>query len=146
MESELDKTPESELAEDLLAVVSVFSARFNGMRRYHKRTQDDQDDEGEAVPNSESEKHIEAMDGNSPIPLQQGKSSRKRKASHLRVSETTSDNIEGRKPAKRKRVAKTDTERSETNRNQTVIGGLQHELCQQEEVRSQIQEQKVEQN
>nr|QYA18552.1 site-specific serine recombinase [Clandestinovirus] len=151
VESELDRTPESELAEDLLAVVSVFSARFNGMRRYHKRRdeqEDNQDDESQIDANEQAEDHSEAVDGNDQVSVQPSKPSRKRKASQVGVSETETSDTDRPKSAKRKRLAKADTERSETIGDKATVGSIQHELCQnqQESISSQIQEQKDEQN
>lgn len=151
VESELDRTLESELAEDLLAVVSVFSARFNGMRRYHKHRDEqesDQDDESQTDANKQTEGHSPTVDGNNQVPLQQSKPSRKRKASQAGVSETEANDTEGRNPAKRKRMAKGDTKCSKAIGYQTTVGCIQDELCQNEEQRisSAIQEQKDEQN
>jgi putative resolvase len=50
-----DKSPEAELAEDVLAVVQVFACRWNGKRRYRGRagTHKDQEDQTAAEPKPE---------------------------------------------------------------------------------------------
>ena len=36
-----DLSPEEELTTDLLAILTIFSARVNGLRRYHKEIKED---------------------------------------------------------------------------------------------------------
>ena len=36
-----DLSPEEELTADLLAILTIFSARVNGLRRYHKEIKED---------------------------------------------------------------------------------------------------------
>lgn len=149
VESELDRTPESELAEDLLAVVAVFSARYNGMRRYRKQRHEAAEvDEAEIASDREPEADTPTVDGNGPIPIQQSKPGRKRKASEIGLSEAATNGSDGRNPAKRKRMAKSNSKCGETNSDQTALGSIQDQLRQEKEgiVSSSIQEQEVGQN
>jgi putative resolvase len=81
VENEVDVSPDAELLEDVMSVISVFSAKFNGRRRYKRKQQEDP--EGEDVSESGSEEAAEEMVGSQSIPLQQGasKSKRRRKTS-----------------------------------------------------------------
>lgn len=47
-----DQSPQEELVEDLLSIVTVFSARVNGLRKYRKKLQEEF---GEEAENSEDE-------------------------------------------------------------------------------------------
>lgn len=58
-----DKSPESELAEDVLAVIQVFGCRWNGKRRYGRRT--DQDPKSQTTPQQGSEETPRCLEARS---------------------------------------------------------------------------------
>lgn len=57
VEDKMDETPETELAQDLLSIITIFSCRNKGMRRHRKK-----DDEDKNTSNSEPEENPENMD------------------------------------------------------------------------------------
>jgi excisionase family DNA binding protein len=70
VENKMDETPESELAQDLLSIITIFSCRNNGMRRYKKRLRDESHEDKD-TSDRESEGDIEEMGRSQSIPLQQ---------------------------------------------------------------------------
>ena len=86
-------TPETDFTEDLLAIVTVFSARFNGMRRYRqaaqeavegrpdqggqrakgstKRRRTDQDAQAADAPDQAAEEAADGVDGQCAVHVQQ---------------------------------------------------------------------------
>lgn len=53
LDSSLDTSPNSELAEDLLAIIQVFNCRANGRRKYQNKTHEDAEDEADDSENTE---------------------------------------------------------------------------------------------
>jgi predicted site-specific integrase-resolvase len=66
-----DTTPESELGEDLMAIVQVYCCRWNGRRRYKNENKKDQGDEAKTEAKQGTERAIEQLGGMCEISLQQ---------------------------------------------------------------------------
>ena len=87
-----DSTPESELGEDLMAIVQVYCCRWNGRRRYQKRrnnTESSQSSETETASESGAKVTSQSMGRLLKISLQQNDSTideQKKQNSEKRVS------------------------------------------------------------
>ena len=68
VESEVD-TPKQDFTNDLMAVIAVFSAKYNGRRRY-KRKQSNSESEGENETDKRTESDAEEVVGDKQTPIQ----------------------------------------------------------------------------
>lgn len=79
VEDEVETTPIDDLAQDLLSVVTVFSARYNGMRRYQqKRDTNKHVSENKDETDEASGTDTEAVDRDESVDVQQSIKSSKR--------------------------------------------------------------------
>jgi hypothetical protein len=85
IENELEITPAEELTKDLLSIITIFSARYNGMRRYQQKGDTKvHESESENETNNRTETNITTMDGNVETAVQSStESSKKRSQSKL---------------------------------------------------------------
>ncbi|CAG8723819.1 1168_t:CDS:2, partial [Dentiscutata heterogama] len=69
----VDDTESGELAEDLLSIVTIFTARHNGLRsaQNRKRRRETKNSKDTNVPNIGRKRKIKKMDGNCEVDLQQ---------------------------------------------------------------------------
>lgn len=58
-------SPESELTQDLLSILHVFSCRMHGLRKYRTQIKEDKD-----LPHDGTKDNSEAVDGDKPVCLQ----------------------------------------------------------------------------
>jgi predicted site-specific integrase-resolvase len=63
--NDVSQSPQQELVNDLLAIITVFSCRMHGLRKYKFEIKKDSD-----ISNNRTEEPVKTMDGNSPIHLQ----------------------------------------------------------------------------
>ena len=62
------KSPEQELADDVISIIHVYSCRSYGKRRYKTKDRgDNQDEKGETVSDCCTERETKGVDGNSEI-------------------------------------------------------------------------------
>ena len=95
VESEVDISPDEELLQDVMSVITVFSAKYNGRRRYKRKLErggKEEDLEGEDVSQSDSEEDTEEVGGSKSIPVQQGSGKgQERRKTKLSKSQKLSD-------------------------------------------------------
>lgn len=78
VENQMDLSPDEELTEDLLAIITVFSCKHNGMRRYRK-TIGNESDEDETVSDEKTMSNTKKVGESQSISVQQSTESRKRR-------------------------------------------------------------------
>lgn len=79
----MDSSLEEDLTQDLMSIITVFSARYNGMRRYHKKKDSGSNDE----TNDGTKENPETMDGDSRLIYPSIGSSKKRRKDKLSITE-----------------------------------------------------------
>lgn len=67
LDQEENKSTNTELADDILSIIHVYSCRQMGKRRYHNKMQKDSN-----LPHNGSKESLSSMDGNEEVCLQSG--------------------------------------------------------------------------
>ena len=105
VESEVDTTPEQDFTNDLMAVIAVFSARYNGRRRY-KRKQSNSESEGENETDKRTESGAEEVVGDKQTPIQPSPQlgQKRRKKTRTKLSQVEKPTSDKEKRPKRRRM------------------------------------------